>query len=148
MVYLLQGDFTWFGFYFRLCFMFVLVSPARGEITAAQADFDGSGTVDFADFLQFVNGVRKKPPGGMDTTKSLILMALAWLTLRTFYNSSTCSVKPFRLKLKGIGRRWVRCTMPLAGIIGQKRQIGCLINRSGNGMAFLPMKKGVWLVLF
>ena len=28
---------------------------ARGEITAAQADFDGSGVVDIADFLQFVD---------------------------------------------------------------------------------------------
>ena len=33
----------------------VLVSPARGDITAADADFDGSGVVDFADFLLFIS---------------------------------------------------------------------------------------------
>ena len=33
----------------------VLVGPARGDVTAADADFDGSGVVDIADFLQFVN---------------------------------------------------------------------------------------------
>ena len=33
----------------------LLVAPAHGQITAADADFDGSGSVDIADFLQFVN---------------------------------------------------------------------------------------------
>ena len=37
----------------------VLVGSARGDITAADADFDGSGVVDVADFLQFVNGFGK-----------------------------------------------------------------------------------------
>ena len=42
-------------FLLLVVFMFVLVSPARGQVTAVQADFDGSGVVDFADFLQFVS---------------------------------------------------------------------------------------------
>ena len=34
----------------------VLVGSARGQITAADADFDGDGVVDFPDFLLFVDG--------------------------------------------------------------------------------------------
>ena len=34
--------------------VFALVGSARGDITAADADFDGSGKVDITDFLQFV----------------------------------------------------------------------------------------------
>ena len=33
----------------------IMVDSARGDVTAADADFDGSGVVDVADFLQFVN---------------------------------------------------------------------------------------------
>ena len=33
----------------------VLVGSARGGVTAADADFDGSGQVDISDFLQFVS---------------------------------------------------------------------------------------------
>ena len=44
---------------FRFLFVFSLVSmlavPALGQTTAADADFDGSGVVDFADFILFVN---------------------------------------------------------------------------------------------
>ena len=42
-------------FLLSVVFMFVLVGSARGDVTAAQADFDGSGVVDIPDFLQFVN---------------------------------------------------------------------------------------------
>ena len=42
-------------FVLSLSVIFVLAGSARGDITAADADFDGSGTVDIADFLQFVN---------------------------------------------------------------------------------------------
>ena len=42
----------------------VLVAPARGQITAADADFDNSGVVDIADFLLFVSvfGQTVHPP--------------------------------------------------------------------------------------
>ena len=45
-------------FRFLLCVFLgvsVLVGSARGQITAADADFDGSGVVDFQDFLLFVS---------------------------------------------------------------------------------------------
>ena len=38
-----------------LLFVFSLVVPAHAQITAADADFDGNGVVNFADFLLFVS---------------------------------------------------------------------------------------------
>ena len=43
-----------FRFVLSLSVVFVLTGSARGDITAADADFDGSGKVDITDFLQFV----------------------------------------------------------------------------------------------
>ena len=42
---------------FVLCLsvVFVLVGSARAQITAGDADFNGNGVVDFADFILFVN---------------------------------------------------------------------------------------------
>ena len=46
---------------FVLSFLFVLalVVPVREQITEADADFDGSGEVDIADFLLFGNYIQK-----------------------------------------------------------------------------------------
>ena len=44
-----------FRFLLSVVFVFALVVPASGQTTAAEADFDGNGEVDIADFLQFVN---------------------------------------------------------------------------------------------
>ena len=44
-----------FRFVLSFLFVFALAVPALGQTTAADADFDGSGTVDFPDFLQLVN---------------------------------------------------------------------------------------------
>ena len=44
-----------FRFLLSSMFVFALAVPAIGQTTAADADFDGSGEVDFPDFLQFVN---------------------------------------------------------------------------------------------
>ena len=42
-------------FLLMLLVVSVLVVPARGDITAADADFDGSGVVDIAGFLLLVD---------------------------------------------------------------------------------------------
>ena len=44
-----------FRFLFSLSLILCLVGSARGDTTAAKADFDGNGKVEIADFLAFVN---------------------------------------------------------------------------------------------
>ena len=44
----------------RFCSFSFWSPPARGQITAADADFDGSGEVDFQDFLVFISAFGSK----------------------------------------------------------------------------------------
>ena len=56
--------------------VFVLVVPARGQITAADADFDRNGVVDFADFLLFVSVFGQTAPIDSPEGDRVALVAL------------------------------------------------------------------------